>query len=630
MECTQTFAPIFRNGSLLLVFCLSFAFVHAQDEPDPLRDLVNKAVLLSQSGRTMEAEKLYAQADSLARIERDSVVVVAANFGLVNHHIDEPVFLDSLLDLVYLYFPSDLPYRYRIEYHLDRAHVADIRNEYERQILHVDSALIIARRVDDTINVAYAYFELSVAYQNVANYASAVKMAHNAEGFFNLMKEVYSEAFAIRSGAVALNGMGQWEESNKELERSNALFLSQNADYQVAYNLGVMGNNYLELKNYKLAETNLIQAKEIMESDLRVGFEGGYPQVLAWLGMLYHRTDRPKMAWETTHRAYVVSDSMELEGDKLTALEGLIRIRLATTDSGESYLEEYLTSMESQYEAQKSRAVLEFENKYKAEERERKILELDKAAQKAEIRAQNSRLLIFGIISGFSLLILVALVLYLRARYRTRMKINELNRKALQLQINPHFFFNVLNSINQYIAENDQKSARYYLVKFAKLMRLSLENSQFDLVPLGQEADLVEAYLYLEKLRNDNFDFEIKIPGALRELHIPPLMIQPFVENAVVHAFPEDMEGKGEITLEAGQDGSYLELVVSDNGIGVHEKKKPESEMVEGKTSLAIGILEKRLSAYGKRKGGIRYAKLKNDGSNFPGTRVFIRIPLSS
>ena len=146
---------------------------------------------------------------------------------------------------------------------------------------------------------------------------------------------------------------------------------------------------------------------------------------------------------------------------------------------------------------------------------------------------------------------LVAVVIALRTRIKSQERISELNRRALQLQINPHFFFNVLNSISNYIGRNDQKAAHFYLARFARLMRLSLESSRESWVELGKELDLLEAYLELEKLRKDQFEFEVICPEELRSKKVPPMFVQPFVENAVVHAFEGEIEHPGQITIRA-------------------------------------------------------------------------------
>jgi len=222
---------------------------------------------------------------------------------------------------------------------------------------------------------------------------------------------------------------------------------------------------------------------------------------------------------------------------------------------------------------------------------------------------------------------LISAIVALRSRYKTQQQIDALNRKALQLQINPHFFFNALNSINHFITENDEKSAHYYLARFARLMRLSLENSRFEAVPLGQEVDFLEAYLELEKLRLDRFDFSFHCPEALRELAIPPLMLQPFVENAVVHAFPKSLPHRGSIEIEITHDQPYLNVVIRDNGVGI-QARSSDSEPEE-KSSLAIQILKERLSLYPKRKGQVNYSTGLNATKGYPGTVVLVRIPLS-
>ncbi|MCG8696822.1 MAG: histidine kinase, partial [Bacteroidales bacterium] len=140
-----------------------------------------------------------------------------------------------------------------------------------------------------------------------------------------------------------------------------------------------------------------------------------------------------------------------------------------------------------------------------------------------------------------------------RAREKIEMEKNiiELEQEAARLQMNPHFIFNSLNSIQGFIATNDQFQAKRYLAKFARLMRLILENAREEYIPLQNEIDILDNYLELEKLSTNNkFDFVIKVDDEIDSemTEIPPMMIQPFVENAIVHGIKKK-EGNGLISI---------------------------------------------------------------------------------
>lgn len=147
---------------------------------------------------------------------------------------------------------------------------------------------------------------------------------------------------------------------------------------------------------------------------------------------------------------------------------------------------------------------------------------------------------------------------------------------ALRAQMNPHFIFNALSSIKSCILENNNKQADYYLSKFAKLMRLILDNSSQNFVSLEKEIQLLESYIELEQLRFENkftYTSDIETEISSMEIFIPSMIIQPFVENAIVHGFLHK-DGKCNLQINVRQHEKSLLVIIEDNGIGrLHAKK---------------------------------------------------------
>ena len=204
----------------------------------------------------------------------------------------------------------------------------------------------------------------------------------------------------------------------------------------------------------------------------------------------------------------------------------------------------------------------------------------------------------------------------------------QLETQALRSQMNPHFIFNALNSISAYVQKNEPDKAVGYLGKFARLMRLVLENSRQSEVPLKDDLEALDAYLHLERARGgEKFDYTITVDPAIdqEDTLVPPLVIQPFVENAIWHGMA-GKEGKGHITLSVTRRADELIMAIEDDGVGRHAPKK----MVEGepvkKTSLATTITQARLDLVQKQKGrpaGFKYIDLPQ------GTRVEVSLPIS-
>ena len=174
----------------------------------------------------------------------------------------------------------------------------------------------------------------------------------------------------------------------------------------------------------------------------------------------------------------------------------------------------------------------------------------------------------------------------------------ELEMQALRAQMNPHFIFNSLNSINRFILQKNSAQASEYLTKFSRLMRMILQNSQASLISLESELESLELYLNLEVLRFDNhFDYKISVADDLdlSELKVPPLIIQPYVENAIWHGLMHKEE-KGQLDIEVSQEDNYLFVKVIDNGIGRRKAEELASKSATKHKSMGLKITADRIA----------------------------------
>ena len=203
---------------------------------------------------------------------------------------------------------------------------------------------------------------------------------------------------------------------------------------------------------------------------------------------------------------------------------------------------------------------------------------------------------------------------------------------ALQAQMNPHFVFNSLNSINWYIVKNRPAEASEYLSKFSKLVRLILDNSKKSTIPLDKEIEALRIYLDLESMRfEDRFDYKIQMDKdiELEDVQIPPLILQPFVENAIWHGLMHK-KGKGEILIQIYPENDHIKCVIQDNGIGrkassEYQNKKSGDHKSKGMklTSARIKLLHKEFLDIDM----VRIIDLEGDTGEAVGTRVEIILP---
>ena len=208
-----------------------------------------------------------------------------------------------------------------------------------------------------------------------------------------------------------------------------------------------------------------------------------------------------------------------------------------------------------------------------------------------------------------------------------------LEQKALQLQMNPHFIFNALNSIQALISQKDNKKARYQLAKFSKLMRSILENSRAQTIPLEDEIQTLDNYLTIEcSSRGNTFDFEVTAADDIdiEEVRIPPMMLQPFVENAIIHGVAHLTE-HGKVSVHFARKNWTLECTVSDNGIGRTKAKELKSQIDAQHKSAALEVTQERLDILNKDSNvgkSLEIIDLKSADDSTGGTKVVVRLPI--
>jgi tetratricopeptide (TPR) repeat protein len=264
----------------------------------------------------------------------------------------------------------------------------------------------------------------------------------------------------------------------------------------------------------------------------------------------------------------------------------------------------------------------------------------NKELQLLSLKISNQNLLIYGYTGLFILSLAIGILIFSRSRINAKRRMSDMNRKIseitqanLRQQMNPHFIFNTLNSIQYYMYQHDKLATNNYLTKFSSLMRKVLENSQHTSVPLRDEMDALRLYLELEKIRfKDKFDYQITIDEEIDTIlyKVPTMLIQPYVENSICHGLMPG-EGKGLVKIDMVLKKDYISCVIEDNGIGrqaAHEKKmKSENKHNSLGTQIVSSRLDLVNSLYGTSLQTI-YTDLKNDAGEPEGTRVEIHIPI--
>jgi tetratricopeptide (TPR) repeat protein len=281
-----------------------------------------------------------------------------------------------------------------------------------------------------------------------------------------------------------------------------------------------------------------------------------------------------------------------------------------------------------------ARQIATYELEYQNEKKER---ELEKARHEIAIQKleqvnerKNWLLIVGAILFG----LLTVIIIFQWRAYRARQQNLDLEQKLLRSQMNPHFIFNALMAIKKFMYKQDIASMDRFLFRIAHVIRHTLESTRFESIRLDREIELWRHYLELQQLRMPhrfNFDIDIDPVLSLEQIEVPPMLVQPLLENAVEHgigSLPENEEGQIEVIIKKIETG--LKVVIRDNGLGL---KTDKERVTDPHLSMGTNIIKDRLAFINKSTKGkvqLSYKDLKNDAENQHGTEVSLFLPLES
>lgn len=413
----------------------------------------------------------------------------------------------------------------------------------------------------------------------------------------------YSLAESINHIGFAYKLKGQLSEALTYFEKSLALREKINDQKGISNSLNNLANCYIELKQFDAAFTN---AKRSLEIGQTIGNVERIRQAAFSLKTIHENTGRYK--------------------DALQMYELYIQMRDSTMNES------------TRNEGLKKNLKYEFEK--------RELLLKEEQTRREALKDQKRTYYISFI---FILMLLLAVLFYsLYARYKHKkekeqqdllLRIKDSEIKALQLQMNPHFIFNSLNSVLEFISRSETNEAIKYLTKFSRLIRLVLEFSNRKNIFLSEEIELLNLYIDLENIRSEKgFDVRLTLEEGLdpKNYEIHPMLIQPFVENSIIHGIQnkvkiserEKIAYKGELSIYFSISGEFLKCEIEDNGIGREQAVIIKNSKSFNHLSLGMHITRERLGLISQRVSKIDYFDLKDKNNIATGTRVEILIPL--
>lgn len=510
------------------------------------------------------------------------------------------------------------------------------------------------RRMDDQLQKAFDYHFRALQMAEKINDVRNICIATNSIGNIQLSTEKYEDAIRHFSKAltlekashnnlgVAINlanlgygyqGLGKLDLAIDYYKKSLAVNQQLNNPIGLAICYNSLGAAYQEKKDYAQALEYLNKALDINgQVDDKVHVAESYMSI----GKCWSKRGKHDMARKYFLQAidlsmlwrfkYILQDTYKALSEDFKA-SGDFKRSLEAMDTSLIYKDSIIDDNTAQ-------AFTQMQAIYDVDRKDNQIKSLEHDKQLSELRTKRNVVYILSL-AGFLLMLAVGGFFYIRHRnLETNKQTLQLELRSLRAQMNPHFIFNSLSSIHRFIWSNNQEEASDYLTKFSRLMRMILDNTQHTFISLNKELESLRLYLDLEKLRcNDVFEYRIIVDDDINEeeVMIPPMIIQPYVENAIWHGLVHK-SGKGLLEITVSLKGRTLSCTVTDNGIG--RKKAIEIKEKKGQTHRSMGmkVTEGRIDLIRKinntKEANVNITDLEDEAGKAAGTQVKLILPV--
>jgi len=542
------------------------------------------------------------------------------------------------------------------------------RANYQKSLKYGDVALKVFESNKDTVKIARTYNQIGTNHIYLGNYTKALEIFQKGtlileisnrktfifngdiQGNIGLLHEKLSDfktALIFQQKALEIykannykfgianiyNNLGKLyghlDEPTKSLEMFKASYDIKKElgnKYRTANALTNLGIAYSEIGDYDKALDFLKRSKKAYKE---LKHHTNLSTVEKNIGEIYLEKNAPLKAQASFSAAVSAAQNAEDKRAIYQAKEGLseANFALANYKSAFTLQKEAITLKDSLLSDDKRDEIATLKAKYQYD-KEKAILEAqyekDKAIKQAEIKQQVKNRNI-GIAAGIFTIIalLTGLTLYRRKKEADlNSKIARSQLQTLKAQMNPHFVFNTLNSINDFVVKNDKDKASQYLVSFSEMMRRILEDTNADEVTLSEEVNFLETYLKLEQQRlNHAFDFKINLEPILEpdDVLIPPALIQPFVENSIWHGF-NGIKDKGQLDISFSKLQNLLICTIEDNGNGLALIDYND----QNKKGFGTKSVQERLDLLNKQKGTNAKVEIINKDK---GVKIVIYLP---
>lgn len=575
------------------------------DKKGSARLIYNKGLVYFNQSDYKRANDNNIEAYEVFKVEKDSFLMAKMlnSIGINYMYLSQyPQAVASYLEAKVIY--ENLSLRGDLQYASIHSSLGLLYARLEKFTLaqkYQENALQLFKKVDFQQGVANSLMNLGRIETSKGQPIKALRYYEEGHDIMEKNGDERGMASALTNTGIALTEMGSYKEAISYFDRTKVIYEKLKNTNNLAIVHQNLGRCYLNLADVSSREKNLKRAILNYQTSL------GYAEDAKSLNLQFEALEN-------------ISLIQSKRGDYRTAYKNKTQAVILKDSFSSVDKKEEIARLESKYEYEGEKALMQSQ------------FEKEKAITEATIEQQRfiNRATVFGTVAFLMVLAIGFLLYKKRSDAITGKKLADFNAKvaetelkALRSQMNPHFIFNSLNSISDYMARNDVDTANNYLMKFAKLTRSILENSEKKWITLEEDLELMRMYIEIETLRMRNkLSHRIYVDDAIdcENTMVPPMLMQPFIENSIWHGI-DKKKGSGHIDINVKKENEMVVCIVEDDGVG---RKKMQHEIAL-KSSMGIKITESRLEIMGRLK------KIKGSIEMFDkeqGLRVELKLPL--
>lgn len=575
--------------------------------------LEGKATALAFTGRYDSSEANFRLSLNLRKVKNDLLGIADCYDGLGFQNQLQGDYLSA-----YHYFDSAFNLKQNYWNELKGKHTPPRGNQRFRTVSE--------SMVETLLRIGNLYLEWNKSDMAVEQYRKALSLSRET---------------GLRKGeAEAMSGMGDVFKSFNRLDSARIYYSSALEIFRETDILSETGNTYRKLGAFFLLLGRYDSAVQFLDDamviyrDLNLQREQAEAYIM--LGNISLKKRDFQKARFNFEECLLIAGNTGILSLIMESHRGLSEVfsALHNTESAFEHYKAYISARDSVYSLDAKRLIHSLEVEHKTALKEQHIYLLQKENEIKQMQIGRSRNVVISL-GGLLLLLFITAILFIRQeRLKMGQKAILLQQKLLRSQMNPHFIFNSLTNIQSFIFSNKGDEAGRYLARFSKLLRNVLNNSREDEVSLQEEIETMENYLSLQQLRyTGKFDFSVGVAENVdpTEIRIPPMLAQPFIENAVEHGI-KHKPAKGNIRVEFRMKDKYMECVVEDDGVGRTRAQEMEQAKSKGHKSLATSITSERLDALSRKyhhRFTLVITDLTDEWGGAAGTRAMFSFPFS-